>query len=157
MVAIKILSVGAERTTPKGTSLVDIEVLKLDTKETIKVACFLGSNGTRDSIDISADYEADITNKPYKGKPQYSTALWTMKKIEKPEPEEEKEVDWDSKERRGHRRACLAIASSLLTDEQKSHLGAPDVEVTNMVQMMAVKLIEFVYEDVNEITNEPPF
>jgi len=79
------------------------------------------------------------------------TNVKNLQPIQKPTPPpppangDEEAVDWDGKELRGHRRACLAIAASMLTEEQKNKLGAPDVEVEGMVELVAVKLLNFVY------------
>lgn len=150
---VKVLSIGEVRIVgANATKVVDVEVLKLDTKDTLKVSCFLGK-GEASELKIGFDYEADMEGKDYKGKKQYSMPLWTMKEMPKIDPEkEEGEVTqemWDQKERRGHRRACLAIASSLLADDIKKELGKPEGDVVGMVQLMATKLLDYVYEEIN--------
>ena len=59
-----------------------------------------------------------------------------------PPKESPSKEEWLEKEIRGHRRACLAIASALLKDDEKT--GAPDVERINMLQLMADKLVDYV-------------
>ena len=112
----KVISVSDVRTTQSGKELVDIRIENVATGQEMKVACLPGKNGdfTKLVKDDRYDMEVDDT-KQYKGKTQYSTGLWLMKKIEKPIPVKEEVVDWDSKEKRAHRRACCAIAASLLT------------------------------------------
>lgn len=154
--AVKILSVGEVKTKGQNnTKMAEVEVLTLDTKETMKVTCFLGKAETID-LKVSSDYEAEIEEgKPYNGKKQYSMALWKCKEMPKAkEPEVEEEMskgDWDEKERRSHRRACLAIAAGMLTDKKKDELGNTDVEVAGMVQLTANKLIDFVYNEFDSV------
>lgn len=53
------------------------------------------------------------------------------------------ETDWDAKELRGHRRACMAIASGLLLEADKA--GEPDVERIALLELMADKMVAYVY------------
>jgi len=151
MKPIKVLSVGPEKEVgSNGTRICKVELLTLDLKETLNVTCFLGKDGTPADIKVGSDYEAELEEgKPYKGCKQYSMAIWKMKEMPKVDPEkeladEEKEM-WDQKEMRSHRRACLAIAASMLSDDMKKQ-GSPDVEVVGMVQLIASQLVDYVYE-----------
>lgn len=164
-IAAKILGIGKAETSKTGKGYAKFALEKLDTKEEMIVSVFLGNAGY-DDIPFSVGDEVEIEvqagewkNKYGKKMISYSSGLWLMTPLKKPElpkATEDDGVDWEGKERRGHRRACLAIAASILTDEMKNELGKPDVEVVGMVQLMANKLVDYVYDEVDGVDVDSP-
>lgn len=66
------------------------------------------------------------------------------------------EVDWDGKERRLHRRACLAIASSVIGawyPKEENTTGEDTLAL--LVQKIADQLIEYVYQEEGEKAEAP--
>lgn len=64
-------------------------------------------------------------------------------------------VDWDAKERRGHARACLAIAENYVLKAAEWSETKPTREILrSAVLLEAVHLLEFVYRNSHD---EPPF
>ena len=152
--AIKVLSVGkVEEVGENKTRLARVEVLTLDLKETLMVGCFLGKDGSADDIKVGYDYEAEIAEgKAYKGKKQYSMPLWKMKEMPKADPikeeADEEKAMWDQKEMRSHRRACLAIASGMISEEVKAGFGSPTTDPIKILMENADRLVKYVYDEI---------
>jgi len=142
----------------KKTPMRKVNVTQLDTRENHEVSVFLGKS-EEDDFNFVTGQEVlmDIDAKDYKGKTQYSAGAWKCKPLtEMPEkaeifqgtpvqtPEAPKSmpvpapdgVDWDGKELRGHRRACLAISSQILLDGNKT---VPEIIATANI------LVNYVY------------
>ena len=159
MVAIKILSVGSVREIgEKKTRLVDCEVLQLDTKDTYKVSVFLGKNDPTD-IKVSADYEANVEAKEFKGKKQYSTTLWTMKEMPKIKEEVEEEAApnqemWAAKEKRDFKGRCLMYAIETMKAVFPGKTFDSEGDYIGMAEMIASQYLDYIYID-DDKTNVP--
>ena len=150
MVAIKVLSIGSVREVGANkTRLVDCEVLQLDSKDTYKVAVFLGK-GEPNELNIGSDYETDITAKDYKGKKQHSATLWTMKELEKPKEETEEEPNqemWAAKEKRDFKGRCLMYAMETIKQVFPEKTFTSEGDYLGMAQMIASRYLDYIYLD----------
>jgi len=148
MYMLKVLDIGTTKTikTQFGDKpKVNLKVEELSTHQVYENAgYFIPKDGLFFKIGDEITGELEVN-----GKYTNLKNLAPVKKETPPPPPAngngDDEVDWDGKELRGHRRACLAIAASMLTEEQKNKLGATDVEVVGMVQLTADKLLAYVY------------
>ena len=127
---------------------VEVKLKEVTTQQVYDTSYFIPKDGF--TFKVGEDILADVV---VSGK---YTNLKSVEKISSPPPPPEKteemsKEDWEGKERRGHRRACLAIASSLLTEDMKKELKVPDVELVNMTMLMANKLVDYVYETFDSI------
>lgn len=151
---VTILAVGDIQETKTGK---EYRVLKVQTPETvINVNVFLGRDGDT-LLERGQSALMEMTETTYKGKKQYSSGMWLIEKVRDVKDDlkhtEEKDAHddsdheqqmWQDKELRGHRRACLAIAASLLTDKQKDSLGEPDA-MAGMIILISRQLLDEVY------------
>lgn len=162
---MKILAVidivGQIRTTPSGKKLRDIQVRKLDTKEEIKVAVFLGTDRATGEVQNfvcspGQEIEMEVNAKEYKGKWQYSTGTWLITPVV-PTPQEELPkntppiateegpVDWDGKERRQFKGKCMMYAQEVMKVVYKDHKFESEGEYIGMSTLIAEQYLDWVY------------
>lgn len=150
----KIVKVGEAKTTQYGVRI-DLDVVRLDTGAKMRVACFAKEAGAfknqiGDEVSMSLKEVSKDDKTYYNVSPKDIALLIPAAKSDVIIPQEVK-PDWDAKELRTHRRACLAISSGLIRQEEL--LGEPDGDARlGMLQLMAEKLVEYVYHGCPKLT-----
>ncbi len=171
-ITANILTIGGERSTKNGKRLMNITVQDVLTGTIYDVAVWLnnaawafqkdervmlymtstmyqGKPQYSASIDsmakIMQSAPSQISPTVLQSAPSAPTPVVTSPAPPVPAPTNAQptQAQWNQKERRSHRRACVAISAGLLRDEEK--VNAPDVDRINMVILMADKLVTYVY------------